>query len=54
VGIRTPTGVARRTFGALAEKGTNLAMISTSAIRVSVVVELAQRPAALKEAFKLG
>ena len=54
VGMRTHTGVARRMFGALAERGINIGMINTSEVRVSVVVD---RPrgeealAALKQAF---
>jgi aspartate kinase len=40
VGMRTHTGVARRMFGALAERGINISMISTSEIRVGVVVHL--------------
>jgi aspartate kinase len=39
VGVRTHTGVARRMFGALAQRGINIAMISTSEIRVEVVVD---------------
>jgi aspartate kinase len=54
VGMRTHTGVARRMFGALAQRGINISMINTSEVRISVVVD---RPrgeealAALKEAF---
>ncbi|MFM7149910.1 MAG: ACT domain-containing protein, partial [Gemmataceae bacterium] len=39
VGMRTHTGVARRMFGALAARGINIAMINTSEVRLSVVVE---------------
>ncbi|GBD35668.1 Aspartate kinase Ask_LysC [bacterium HR36] len=39
VGVRTHTGVARRMFGALASRGINIAMISTSEIRIEVVVD---------------
>ncbi|HLN27978.1 MAG TPA: aspartate kinase [Gemmataceae bacterium] len=39
VGMRTHTGVARRMFGALAERGINISMISTSEVCVSVVVD---------------
>src|SRR5206468_7757654 len=39
VGMRTHTGVARRMFGALAERGINISMINTSEVRVTVVVE---------------
>jgi aspartate kinase len=56
VGMRTHTGVARRMFGALAERGINIAMISTSEIRVSVVVDLdrgAEAVAALKHTFNV-
>lgn len=38
VGMRTHTGVARRMFGALAERGINISMINTSEVCVSVVV----------------
>jgi aspartate kinase len=56
IGMRTHTGVARRMFGALAERGINIAMINTSEIRVSVVVERSQGQQALdaiKTAFGL-
>jgi aspartate kinase len=56
IGMRTHTGVARRMFGALAERGINIAMINTSEIRVSVVVERARGQEALealKKAFNL-
>jgi aspartate kinase len=56
IGMRTHTGVARRMFGALAERGINIAMINTSEIRVSVVVERSRGPealTALKTAFGL-
>jgi aspartate kinase len=39
VGMRTHTGVARRMFGALAQKQINISMINTSEVRVSVVVD---------------
>jgi aspartate kinase len=39
VGMRTHTGVARRMFGALAERDINISMINTSEVRVSVVVD---------------
>ena len=56
VGMRTHTGVARTMFGVLAERGINIAMINTSEVRVSVVVD---RPhgeealASLKQAFNV-
>jgi aspartate kinase len=57
VGMRTHTGVARRMFGALAQRGINISMINTSEVCVNVVVD---RPhgeealAALKEAFHIA
>jgi aspartate kinase len=57
VGMRTHTGVARRMFGALAQRGINIAMINTSEVRVSVVVERARGEealACLKEAFHVN
>ena len=56
VGMRTHTGVARRMFGALAERGINISMINTSEVRVSVVVDKSRGEealACLKETFKL-
>jgi aspartate kinase len=56
VGMRTHTGVARRMFGALAQRGINISMINTSEVRVSVVVDRARGEealACLKEAFTL-
>ena len=40
VGMRTHPGVTARFFAALAEAGVNISMISTSEIRISVVVEI--------------
>ena len=57
VGMRTHTGVARKMFGALAEKGININMINTSEVCVSVVVERSRGDealACLKEAFRIG
>jgi aspartate kinase len=57
VGMRTHTGVARRMFGALAERGINISMINTSEVRVSVVVDNKRGEealAALKAAFHIG
>ena len=56
VGMRVHTGVAQRMFKALAEKGINIQVISTSEIKVSVLiaeeyVELAVR--ALHSAYEL-
>ena len=47
VGMRTHTGVARKMFGALAERDINIAMINTSEVCVSVVVDKRVGPAAL-------
>ena len=57
VGMRTHTGVARRMFGALAQRGINISMINTSEVRISVVVDRARGDEALeclREAFQLG
>lgn len=56
VGMRSHAGVASKMFGALAEEGINIEMISTSEIKISVVIaekylELAVR--ALHSAFGL-
>ncbi len=56
VGMRNHAGIASRMFGALAREGINIRMISTSEIKISVVVdekylELGVR--ALHEAFEL-
>ena len=40
--MRSHTGVARRMFGALAERGINIRMINTSEVRLSVVVDRAR------------
>ena len=56
VGMRTHTGVARRMFGALAERNINIGMINTSEVRVSVVVRRDQGEEALtclKQAFQV-
>ncbi len=56
VGMRTHTGVARRMFGALAERGINIGMINTSEVRISVVVDRdrgQEALEALKEAFNV-
>ena len=57
VGMRTHTGVARRMFGALAQRGINIAMINTSEVRLSVVVDRhrgEEARAVLREAFGLA
>ncbi|MHC5544198.1 ACT domain-containing protein, partial [Singulisphaera rosea] len=47
VGMRTHTGVATRMFGALAERGINIALINTSEVRINVATD----PARGKEAL---
>lgn len=47
-GMRTNPGVSARLFGALSEAGINIEMISTSEIRLSVVVALDQLDAAVR------
>lgn len=57
VGMRTHTGVARRMFGALAQAGINIDLISTSETQVSVVVALArgeEAQAVLRREFQTG
>jgi aspartate kinase len=57
VGMRTHTGVARRMFGALAQRGINISMINTSEVRISVVVDPGRGEealACLKKAFQLA
>jgi aspartate kinase len=54
IGIRSHTGVGLRMFKALSEAGINVEMVSTSEVRVNVVVEAekgAAGLAALKNAF---
>jgi aspartate kinase len=56
VGMRTHAGIASRMFRTLADEGINIQMISTSEIKISVVLdekymELAVR--ALHKAFEL-
>ena len=56
-GMRSHPGVAAKFFGALAEAGVNIEMISTSEIRVSVVCRDTDLDAAVRavhEAFELG
>jgi aspartate kinase len=57
VGMRTHTGVAKRMFGALAQRGINISMINTSEVRVSVVVDRdrgEEALACLKETFHVA
>jgi aspartate kinase len=56
-GIRTHAGAARRMFGALAKPGSNISMINTSDVRLSVLINQARGEEALacpKEAFHLA
>jgi aspartate kinase len=48
VGMRSHSGVAARMFEVLARDGVNIDMISTSEIKVSVVIDLAKAEAAMK------
>ncbi|MBU0679099.1 MAG: aspartate kinase [Verrucomicrobia bacterium] len=57
VGMRTHTGIAERMFGALADNSINIDMISTSEIKVSVVIKRSQADDAVRvlhEAFELS
>ena len=56
-GMRSHPGVSATFFGALAEAGVNIEMISTSEIRISVVVDESDVPVAVgaaHRAFDLG
>lgn len=56
-GMKTHPGVAARMFAALSDAGINIGMISTSTIRVSVVVDVDQAERAVRvvhDAFDLG
>jgi aspartate kinase len=48
VGMRSHTGVAAKMFETLAEAGVNIDMISTSEIKISVVIDLAKGEQAIK------
>lgn len=48
VGMRSHSGVAAKMFEALAVAGVNIDMISTSEIKISVVIDLAKGEAAMK------
>src|SRR5437588_486242 len=54
VGMKSHTGVAGKMFEILAREGVNIEMISTSEIKISVIIDLAKGEAAMKavhEAF---
>ena len=48
VGMKSHTGVAGKLFETLAKAGVNIDMISTSEIKISVVIDLAKGEAATK------
>ena len=50
VGMRTHSGVAAKLFEVLSEEKVNILMISTSEIKISVIVECKKGEAALKSA----
>jgi aspartate kinase len=57
IGMRSHTGVAATLFQALALAGVNIQMISTSEIKISVIINEAEGPRAAQvvhDAFKLG
>ncbi|TVR47470.1 MAG: aspartate kinase [Puniceicoccaceae bacterium] len=57
VGMRNHSGVAATVFTALAEAGVNIQMISTSEIKISLIIDLDQADRATRAvhaAFKLG
>jgi aspartate kinase len=48
VGMKSHSGVAGKMFDILAREGTNIGMISTSEIKISVVIDLARAEAAMR------
>jgi len=57
IGMRSHTGVAATLFQALAQAGINIQMISTSEIKISVIIDESEGPRATQvvhDAFKLG
>ncbi|MCC6821017.1 MAG: aspartate kinase [Verrucomicrobiota bacterium] len=48
VGMKSHTGVAGKMFDTLAKEGVNIGMISTSEIKISVVIDLAKGESAVK------
>jgi aspartate kinase len=52
VGMRSHTGVAGKMFEVLAQEGINIDMISTSEIKISVVIKLAQGEPAVRALHK--
>jgi aspartate kinase len=53
VGMRTHSGVAAKMFGALAEAGINIQMISTSEIKISCVIDEESAGEALRAVHKV-
>jgi len=57
IGMRSHAGVAATLFTALAQAGINIQMISTSEIKISIIIDEAEGPRAVQavhDAFKLG
>ena len=57
VGMRSSCGIASTMFGALSREGINIMMVSTSEIKISVVIEeqcLESAVQVLHDAFSLG
>ncbi|MCW5556382.1 MAG: aspartate kinase [Verrucomicrobiae bacterium] len=52
VGMRSHSGVAAKMFDVLAHEGVNIGMISTSEIKISVIIELAKGEPALRTLHK--
>ncbi len=52
VGMRSHSGVAAKMFETLAQEGINIGMISTSEIKISVVIDLAKCEQAMKAVHK--
>ena len=52
VGMRSHSGVAAKMFETLAQEGVNIDMISTSEIKISVVIDLAKGDAAMRAVHK--
>src|SRR4051812_45802574 len=52
VGMRSHSGVAAKMFQTLATEGVNIDMISTSEIKISVVIDLAKAEAAMRSVHK--
>ena len=48
VGMKSHTGVAGKVFDTLAREGVNIDMISTSEIKISVVIDLAKAESAMR------